>query len=68
MPKDLTKNASQGHRSVVSSRLYISIFKDLGALGSTPVCRELVCLDRTLKNDLNNKSDFFSAIPSARAV
>ena len=52
---DLAKYASQGYGPVVRSS---SLFKDWGDLCFTPVCRELACLERALKDDLNNWSNF----------
>ena len=56
--KNLVKYASQGYRSVIGRRLFISLLTKWGDLCFTAVCRELVCLERALKDDLDNWSNF----------
>ena len=62
MFKHLTKDASEGNRSVVCCQRFIALFEGRHDICLQPVSRELACLEGSIKYDFDDRSDLFTEL------
>ena len=62
MFKHLTKDASEGNRSVVCCQRFIALFEGRHDICLQPVSRELSCLEGSIKYDFDDRSDLFTEL------
>ena len=62
MFKHLTKDASEGNMSVVCCQRFIALFEGGHDIRLQPGCRELACLEGSVKFDFDDRSDLFTEL------